>query len=146
MFGFSPVGKSLTFLRWLKFQILQAFCTYKDNLIRVLCMTVWPLSKNYLHTPIRCMCTFVQKQGFPPLFTTFQTIIKDGLLMIWLYLMHDSTWLTSWATSEFHSYVNLEVSYKFRKVPTSLWSLVNVWNFLRCWYICQVQPCIYGVK
>ena len=69
-------------LHQLKFWPLQAFRTCKDNLIRVLYTTVWPLSTNVSHTPILYMCPLGQKKGFPPLTPTIQTIIQVGLLMI----------------------------------------------------------------
>ena len=69
-------------LRWLMFRILQAFCTCKDDLIHVLCMTVYLLSTNVSHVPIHCMCPFGQKQVLPPLVPTIQTIIQVGLLTI----------------------------------------------------------------
>ena len=87
MFVFSPVGHALRILRWLAFFLLQVFLTCKDNLIRIFCVTLWPLSTNVSHTPIRCMCPFGQKRGFPPLIPNIQTIIQVGLLTILLYPM-----------------------------------------------------------
>ena len=58
--------------------------------------------------------------------------------------MRASAGLTYLMTSEFHSYVNLEVSYMFRKVPTSILSLVDVQTFLRYLYTCRVQTSLYG--
>ena len=37
----------------------------------------------------------------------------------------------------------MEVSYKMRKVPTSIWLLVYVQTFTRYWYNSGVQPCLY---
>ena len=82
MFGFSPVGHKLQILHWLTIRLFQPFLTCKGTLIRVLFMTAWPLSTNDLHTPIRCMYPFGQKQGFPPLISTSQTVIEVGLLTI----------------------------------------------------------------
>ena len=49
------------------------------------------------------------------------------LVYSWLiYLMCVSETLMSWITLEFYSFVGLEVSYVFCKVPTSLWSLFDV--------------------
>ena len=119
MFGFSPVGHVLQMLSLLTFQILQVFCTYKDNLIRDWCVTLCLQSTNVLHTPIRFIHPFGQKQGFPLIISNIQTIIKVGILTIWLYLMCASASLASWTNLEFHSYANLEVSYIFCKVPMS---------------------------
>ena len=61
-----------------------------------------------------------------------------------LCLICASVWLVSWMTSNFHSSANLEVSYMFRKFPTSLWLLVDVRTYLRYLYTCWVQPYLYG--
>ena len=47
-------------------------------------------------------------------------------------------------TSEFHSYIKLEVSYMFCNVLNSLLPLVNVQKFLHYLYTCRVQQFIYG--
>ena len=52
--------------------------------------------------------------------------------------------LAAWMTSEFHSYVKLEVSYMLYKVSTYLLLLINVQNFLHYLYTCWVQAYIYG--
>ena len=57
-----------------------------------------------------------------------------------------SVGLASWITLEFHSCVNLEVLYTFRKFSTSLWSLVYIQTFLLCVYTFRVQPSLYGNK
>ena len=114
MFGFSTVGHALQMLRWLMSWILQTFRTCKNNLSRVWYVTLCPQSTNVLHTPICCMHQFDQKSGFLLLIPTSQAIIQVGLLTLWLYLMCVSVGLTSWMTSEFHSYVSLEVSYIFQ--------------------------------
>ena len=146
MFGFSPVGYFLLMLIFITFRLLQVFCTCKDNFIPVLCMSVWSLSTNVSHITILCMCPFGQKQCFPPLVPISQTIIQVGLLIIQLDLMCASVGLTSWMSSEFHSSVNLEASYKFCKVPTSLWSLVDVQTFLTYWYTFRDQKCLHDGK
>ena len=60
----------------------------------------------------------------------------------YLYLIGTSAGLKSWITSEFHSYVNMEVLYMFCKIPTSHWLLVNVWN-LYVTYILFLDSTIY---
>ena len=55
-----------------------------------------------------------------------KTLFNVGSFTILLYLMRDSAWLTSWITSESHSFFSLEVQYVFCKVPTSLWLLFHV--------------------
>ena len=108
-------------------------------------MTCWPLYINASHTPIHCMHLFVPNSTLlHPLVMINKNIIHVGLFIIWLYLMCASEGLTYWMTLEFNSYDNLEVSYIFCKVPTSIWLLVNVINFLCYLYNFQVQPYIHG--
>ena len=78
-----------------------------------LCASVWSEKGHF------CIC----------LFCLSKNITYVCLLIILLYLIRAPEWLTSWKTLEFHSYVNLEVCYIFRKVPTNLWSLVHVQFF-----------------
>ena len=91
-------------------------------------MTVWTLSKNYSYTPIRCMCKFVQKQGFPPLFPTSQTIIKDGLLMMWLYGSQ-----RGWSLERLRNFI-----------PMSIWkSRINFVKFLLVFDRCLTFKIFY---
>ena len=70
-------------------------------------------------------------------------MIHGGLFTIVLYLISASIWLTSWMTSEFHSYVNLKVLFIFNKAPTSILSLVHFWNVLHDLHTCWFLPCLY---
>ena len=54
--------------------------------------------------------------------------------MIQLEIMHAPESLMPWITQEFNSYVDMEVSYIFCKVPTRIWLLVNVRTFLQYLY------------
>ena len=77
---------------------------------------------------------------------TFVPTIQNVIFLFIQYMMIPNVSvrrLTSWMTLEFHFFVNLEVLYMFRKIPTSLWSLVNVWNFLRYVYNFWFQPSLY---
>ena len=74
----------------------------------------------FLHMQIRCMHLFGKKRGLNLLVHNFQIMIQVILFKILLYLMCASAGLTYRMTSEFHSYVNLEVLYICRKVPTSI--------------------------
>ena len=133
MFGSSPVGHGLQMLHRLNFWILRAFFTCKDGFIsiHVLCVTCWPLAMNVSHTPIHCMHPFVHKQDIVVSVCSYP--LKHYLCWVFcdiaLYLMCASLGLKSWMTPEFHSYLGLELSYMFRKVPTSLWSLDVVQTF-----------------
>ena len=69
-------------------------------------MTIWPLFRDASHTSVRCMLA--------------KTLFNVVLLRVLLYLISASAGLTSWMTSELYSYVSLEVSYIFRKVPRIL--------------------------
>ena len=57
-------GRYPQMLRWLIVWLLHVFLTCKDNfiLIRVWCVTGWPLSTNVFHASICCMHMFGQKQ------------------------------------------------------------------------------------
>ena len=79
-----------------------------------------------------------------PFVPASQTIIHAGLFIMWLYLMCVPAWLTSWMTSEFNSYANLEVSSMFRKVPTIILFLVDVQTYLHYLYAYQAEPYLYG--
>ena len=76
VFGFLPVGNDLRILRWLMFRLLQEFCDFKDNLIHIWCMNVWPLYMNVSHTPMHCMCSFGKKRDFYPLIPTSRIIFQ----------------------------------------------------------------------
>ena len=58
--------------------------------------------------------------------------------------MRVSAGLTPLTVLEFHSNDNLEVSYTFCKVSTSLLLLVDDRTFLRYLYTCLVQLSLYG--
>ena len=90
-------------------------------------------------------CRFVKKRSLmPPFFPTSQISIYVGWFTICLYLMYASAGMTSWMTQEFHSYLDMEVSYLLRKVTTGLWMLVNIRRFPHHLYTFLVQPFLYG--
>ena len=149
MLGFPPVRRALLMLRWLMFWLLQFFLTCKDIFIWSV-FDMWPAGSNlqmfHIHLCVVCISS-VRKDTLLHLFIpTIQNIDYIDLLTIWLYLRLASEGMMSWMNSGFHSYVNLEVSYMFHKVPTSLWWLVGVRTFLRYFYTCRVQPNLYGNK
>ena len=104
--------RALWMLRWLTCRLLQAFCTWKDNFIWSM-FDVWP-SGCYLR--MFCMrqvvvCIRLVRNGlFLPMFVPNSQInVYFGLFVICLHLICVSAGLTSWITSKFYSYVNLEV-------------------------------------
>ena len=112
------------------------FCTCKDSSIRFWYVTSWPLSMNVLHTHILFMSLFGQEKGICAYIrSSISKPLFKLVYLLLLYLMRASAWLTYWMYPEFHSCVNLEVSYIFHKVPTFLWSLVDVQTFLHYLYI-----------
>ena len=77
--------------------------------------------------------------------TTIQVIIQ---VILFIIIIPNACviGMTDWMTSEFHSRVNLEVSYMFCKFANILWLLVEVQTFLCCLYTCRIQPCLYDNK
>ena len=108
-------------------------------------MTGCPLSTNVLHTPIYCMHPFGKKRYIS---ASIHSYYLKHYSCLFIHNVGSPNMciigLMSWMTSEFHSYVNLEVSYMFCKVCTSLCLLVSVWNFLRYLYTCGVQQYFNG--
>ena len=115
------------------FWLLQAFLTCRENFIWTV-FDVWP-DDGYIQNfciclYILCICSLRNRKLLHPFVPTSQNIIQVGLFTILLYLMCASASLTSWMTSEFHSYVSLQVLYVFCDVPTSFWYLVDVWTVI----------------
>ena len=96
-------GRDLQMLRWLMFWLLHVFLTCKDNfiLIRVWCVTGWPLSTNVFHASICCMHMFGQKQYISEsvFFLLYKQYSCWFVHNISLYLMSASVGLASWMTS-----------------------------------------------
>ena len=136
-------------LRWLTFWMLQAFLNRKDILCH-LCMMCDQLAIIYKYFAYanRVYLSVWSEMGHWCLrfFLPAKTLVMFFVQVVWLYLMRASVGLTSWITLKFHSYVKLEVSYMFRKVTTSLWPLVEVWNFLSYLYTCWGKPSILICK
>ena len=96
--------------------------------IRVWCVTLWTLSVNVLHTPIRCMHPFGKKREhsasvcsyYPKYYSNW--IIHDMIISN-VCISRDDVLNTFRVLflCQFGS-----VIYMFCKVPTSLWSLVDV--------------------
>ena len=132
---YTLLGKYQKMLCWLIFWLLSVFRTYRDNFILVCVwyVTRWPLSTNILHTSIRCMQPFGQKQDIDA--SVCLSLLKQYLCWflhdVWLYLIHVSAGITHWMTLEFYSNVNLEVSFMFHKDITTLGLLFEVQTFLR---------------
>ena len=138
MFGFSPVRLALHMLCWLTLRILQAFLTCKDS-FNSSAFDVWP-SGCYLW--MFCIWKYVEcihsvRHGIivPSFFLLSKTLLNVGLFTTWLHLMSEQAGLVSWISSEFHSYISLEVSYIFCKVPTNILLLVDIQNYVRYLYL-----------
>ena len=107
---------------------------------------MWPTGCNLLMLWIRLYVVsfyLVRNRVSAFLFLLSKPLLKLVIHDVFFYLICESAWMTSWMTSEFYSYVNLEVPYKSIRFPTSIWSLFNVRTFLHYWYTCQVKMCLW---
>ena len=129
------------------FKILQLFITCKGGFIQSVSDVLLAgryLFIFYICLSVICICLVWNGKFMHPSIPASQNNIHVVLFTIWLYLMHAWAGLMSWINSVFHYYDNLEVLYMFRKVPTILWSLVDVRNVLYYLYTSRFQPSLYG--
>ena len=132
LFNLFPDWFDLHMLWWLTFWILQALFTCKHDFIEFV-FDMW-YAGHYLQMIFKCqyiVCISLVRMGHWCI-NFFQLAEKNyvSLFTILLYLLCAPLALTYWMSLEPNSYAYLKVWYMFCRFPTSLWSLVNVQNFL----------------